>query len=144
MTIEFITDDYVEKITKENPRPLNELGEFVYYRTYSRWLPEKNRREMWQETCKRAINYNMNLSKKHLEKINFPVNISSLRKEAQKLFKNMYETKQFLSGRTLWAGGANPVIEEKFVLGNFNCSYISITKWDDLADLFYLLMVGKR
>lgn len=142
MAFEFITDDYVEKVVSENNRPLNELGEFVYYRTYSRWLPEKGRREKWEETCKRAINYNMRLAKKHLEDIGFPVSVKDMRKEAQKLFKNMYETKQFLSGRTLWVGGANPVIEEKFALGNFNCSYISITKWEDLGDLFYLLMVG--
>jgi ribonucleoside-triphosphate reductase len=140
--IEFITDQYAEKIAKENPNPLNELGEFVYYRTYSRWLTEKNRREQWHETCKRSINYNFNLAKKHLDALGFQVNIKEMRKEAQKFFNNMYETKQFLSGRTLWVGGANPIIEEKFTLGNFNCSYISITKWEDLGDLFYLLMVG--
>ncbi|NBI31003.1 hypothetical protein ERL59_18795 [Chengkuizengella sp. YPA3-1-1] len=140
--MEFITDEFMNKVVEENPKPLNELGEFVYYRTYSRWLSDKRRRELWQETCKRAVNYNMNLAKKHIEEIGFPIDFKKLRKEAQLFFTNMYKTKQFCSGRTLWVGGANSTIEEKFVLGNFNCSFLNISKWNDLKDLFYLLMVG--
>ena len=31
---------------------------------------------------------------------------------------------------------------EKFPLSNFNCAFIDVTKWDDLSDLFYLLLIG--
>ena len=35
--IEFLPVDWVKEQVEENPKPLNELGEFVYRRTYSRW-----------------------------------------------------------------------------------------------------------
>jgi ribonucleoside-triphosphate reductase (thioredoxin) len=142
LTIDFITQEYVDKVVAENPNPLTELGEFVYNRTYSRWLPDAQRREMWHETGKRAVNYNIGLAYDHLKEMGYTPNLKEMQAEAQQLFKNQYETKQFLSGRTLWVGGANEILNKKFVLGNFNCSFINISSWDDLGDLFYLLMVG--
>ncbi|WP_437434997.1 ribonucleoside-triphosphate reductase, adenosylcobalamin-dependent [Brevibacillus brevis] len=137
-----MTKEYVGKVVAENPKPLTELGEFVYNRTYSRWLPDAQRREMWHETGKRAVNYNIGLAYDHLKEMGYAPNLKEMQAEAQQLFKNQYETKQFLSGRTLWVGGANEILNKKFVLGNFNCSFINISSWDDLGDLFYLLMVG--
>lgn len=142
MIIEYIDDSFVEEVVKENPKPLTELGDFVYTRTYSRWLRSKGRREYWQETIKRAVNYNMTLESQHLQSIGIRPNFVELQKEAQKIFKNIYETKQFPSGRTLWLGGGNDIINEKFVLGNFNCSFTNVTKWSDLGEIFYLLLVG--
>jgi len=37
--------------------------------------------------------------------------------------------------------GGTPVAE-KFPMANFNCSFTNIEKWEDLAELFYLLMLG--
>jgi hypothetical protein len=54
----------------------------------------------------------------------------------------MFNLKQFLSGRTLWVGGADGGVAEKYPLANFNCSFVNIRSWDDLGDLFYLLLVG--
>jgi ribonucleoside-triphosphate reductase len=142
MNIEFISNEFVQKVVANNPKPLSELGEFVYYRTYSRWLEHRGRRENWQETVKRAIEFNMALAYKHTRDIGYKVNLKEMKKEAERLFKNVYETKQFLSGRTFWVGNANPKINKEFVLGNFNCSFINIVNWDDLGDLFYLLLVG--
>lgn len=142
MNIEFLSTKFVEDYVQNNPKPLNELGEFVYYRTYSRWLNDKGRREYWHETVKRAIEYNMALGYKHMRDIGYKINLKEMKDETEKLFKNIYETKQFPSGRTLWLGNANEKVNKDFVLGNFNCSFLNITKWDDLVDLFYLLMVG--
>ncbi|MFA6797536.1 MAG: ATP cone domain-containing protein, partial [Candidatus Paceibacterota bacterium] len=33
----------------------NQLGEFVYYRTYSKWIEEEERRETWIETVDRYL-----------------------------------------------------------------------------------------
>ena len=33
---------------KDFPDHMTELSKFVYYRTYSRWLPKENRRETWK------------------------------------------------------------------------------------------------
>nr|WP_242691300.1 ribonucleoside-triphosphate reductase, adenosylcobalamin-dependent [Cytobacillus praedii] len=140
--MEFISNQFVQNTIAKNPKPLNELGEFVYYRTYSRWLEHRGRREFWHETVKRAIEFNMALAYKHTRDMGYKVNLKQMKKEAEQLFKNVYEKKQFLSGRTFWVGNANPKINKEFVLGNFNCSFINIASWDDLGDLFYLLLVG--
>ncbi|WP_407052731.1 ribonucleoside-triphosphate reductase, adenosylcobalamin-dependent [Paenibacillus dendritiformis] len=121
---------------------MNALGTFVYYRTYSRWLPLEGRRETWKETCRRAAEYNVQLAVKHLEKIGYPVDVEWHRKEAETLFDNMFNLRQFLSGRTLWVGGAENGVADKYPLANFNCSFINIKSWSDLGDLFYLLLVG--
>ncbi|TPG88174.1 ribonucleoside-triphosphate reductase, adenosylcobalamin-dependent [Brevibacillus laterosporus] len=121
---------------------MNELGKFVYYRTYSRWLPEMGRRETWKETCRRATEYNVRLAVKHYEKIGYTVPYVSLQVEAEGFFDGMFNLRRFLSGRTLWVGGAESGIADKYPLANFNCSFINIRSWSDLGDLFYLLMVG--
>lgn len=121
---------------------MNPLGQFVYYRTYSRFLPEMGRRETWKETVRRATEYNVGLAVKHLERIGYPVDIEWHRKEAELLFDNMFHLRQFLSGRTLWVGGAENGVADKYPLANFNCSFVNIASWSDLGDLFYLLLVG--
>ena len=35
----------------------NAAAEFVYYRTYSRWQDNLGRRETWEETVDRVINF---------------------------------------------------------------------------------------
>jgi len=121
---------------------MNELGKFVFYRTYSRYLPEKGRRETWKETVTRATQYNVGLGVKHMQKQGYAVDMASWRKEAELLFDNMFNLRQFLSGRSLWVGGADGGVAEKYPLANFNCSFVNIASWDDFGDMFYLLMVG--
>lgn len=140
--MEFLSTKFVMDYVENNPKPLDELGEFVNYRTYSRWLPHKGRREYWHETVKRAVEFNMSLAYKHMLELGLQVDLKEMKKEAEKLFINIYNAKQFPSGRTLWVGNANPIVNEKFVLGNFNCSFTNIEKWSDLKEVFYLLMVG--
>lgn len=109
------------------PEHMENLAKLVYYRTYSRWLPEEGRRETWKETCARAVEYNCSLA---------PTSTY----EAQRLFDNMFNLKQFISGRSLWIGGSEA--SKKTKLANFNCSFVVIDSIKSLCDLFYLLMVG--
>ena len=109
------------------PQHMDNLAKLVYYRTYSRWLPDEGRRETWKETCTRAVEYNCSLA---------PTSIY----EAQRLFDNMFNLKQFISGRSLWIGGSEA--SKKTKLANFNCSFAVIDSIKSLCDLFYLLMVG--
>lgn len=109
------------------PPHMDNLAKLVYYRTYSRWLPDEGRRETWKETCARAVEYNCSLAPTSLY-------------EAQSLFRNMFNLKQFISGRSLWIGGSEA--SKKTKLANFNCSFVVIDSIKSLCDLFYLLMVG--
>ncbi|MPM36892.1 Adenosylcobalamin-dependent ribonucleoside-triphosphate reductase [bioreactor metagenome] len=121
-----LTNEFIKKYEAENP--MMPLGSFVYYRTYSRWLPEKGRRETWLETVRRAVEYNCSLDK------------NTSKEEAEALFDNIYNLRSFLSGRTFWIGGTEAVHQHP--LANFNCSGIVINKFEKLHELFYALMVG--
>jgi ribonucleoside-triphosphate reductase (thioredoxin) len=120
MTTKLLTNEFIEKYP-DFPGHMNALGQFVYYRTYSRFLPEKGRRETWKETVRRAVEYNVGLSVKHTDKIGYPVDVEKHRKEAEELFDSMFNLRQFLSGRTMWIGGADGGVAEKYPLANFNC-----------------------
>lgn len=139
--LQLLTDDFINKYP-DFPEQMNPLGQFVYYRTYSRFLPEEGRRETWKETCRRATEYNAGLGVRHLGKIGYDVDVDKQRREAEEFFDSMFNLRQFLSGRTLWVGGAEGGVAEKYPLANFNCSYVSVKSWEDLGDMFYLLLVG--
>jgi ribonucleoside-triphosphate reductase (thioredoxin) len=136
-----LSDKFLSKYG-DFPSHMNAIGTFVYLRTYSRYLPKEGRRETWKETVKRSVEYNVNLLRKHIEFFNLPITYKELMEEAQAWFDAQFNLQQFLSGRTLWVGGAEGGVAEKFPLGNFNCSFVTIEKWEDLADQFYLLLVG--
>ena len=112
---------------KHSPNPMDQLGAFVYTRTYSRFLPRLGRREFWWETVCRAVEYNCSLA-------------PTSREEAEKLYDNIYHMRQFLSGRTLWVGGT-PVADQ-YPMANYNCAFTVIDSFSAYHDLFYLLMVG--
>lgn len=122
------------------PDHMTPLGLFVFLRTYARYMNHENRRETYKETCARATQYNVNLSIEHLKSVGFPVDYNKMTAEAELLFDNMFNMRQFLSGRTLAIGGT--AASKRSSLSNFNCSALNISKWEDLCDLFYLLMVG--
>jgi len=121
-----VSEEFVSKY-KHTPSPMNQLGSFVYYRTYSRWMPEEMRREYWWETVRRSVEYNCSL-------------IPTSKEEAEKLYKNVFELKQFLSGRTFWVGSTD--VSKFYPMSNYNCSFQVIDSFAAFRDIFYLLMVG--
>ena len=121
-----ISDEFIS-VFKHVPSPMNQLGNFVYYRTYSRWLPDEQRREYWWETVRRAVEYNCSL-------------VPTSREEAEKLYRNVFELKQFLSGRTLWVGSTD--VAKYYPMANFNCSFQVVDSFAAFKDIFYLLIVG--
>lgn len=138
---QLLTDDFINAYP-DAPQHMNELGSFVFYRTYSRFLPELGRRETWKEAVRRAVEYNVGISLEQYAKNNYVPPLDKIQIEAETLFDNIFNLRQFLSGRTHWVGGADTGVASKFPLANFNCSFINITKWSDLAEMFYLLLVG--
>jgi adenosylcobalamin-dependent ribonucleoside-triphosphate reductase len=112
---------------KHTTSPMTKLGELVYYRTYSRYLPERRRREYWWETVLRAVEYNCSL---------IPTSV----KEAEQLYDNIFNLRTFLSGRSFWVGGTE--VANKYPMSNFNCSFSIIDEFESLRDIFYLLMLG--
>lgn len=126
LTKGILSDEFLSKY-KHMKSPMKQLGNFVYYRTYSRYLPEEGRREYWWETVRRAVEYNCSLA---------PINPG----EAEKLYDNMFNLKQFLSGRTLWTG--NTPVSIKYPMSNYNCAFTIVDDFKAFSDAFYLLMIG--
>lgn len=121
-----LSEEFISQY-KHRPSPMKELGDFVYYRTYSRYLPNEKRREYWWETVRRAVEYNTSL-------------VPTTKEEAEKLYDNIYNLRQFLSGRTFWVG--NTDVAKNYPMANYNCAFEVINSFESFRDLFYLLMVG--
>ena len=121
-----LSDEFISRY-KHKPSPMKQLGSFVYYRTYSRWLEEEKRREYWWETVRRAVEYNCSL-------------VPTTKEEVESLFDNIYNQKQYLSGRTFWVG--NTPVAKNYPMANYNCSFQIIDSFDAFKDVFYLLMIG--
>src|SRR3989338_4608390 len=51
--------EHVRKLSEESKKYFkdNPLGEFVYLRTYARWIESEQRRETWIETVDRYVNF---------------------------------------------------------------------------------------
>lgn len=106
----------------------NPLGEFVYYRTYSRWIDSEKRRETWIETVDRYMSFmRENLGNKLKETEYTEVREAILKQEAMPSMRLL----QF----------AGPAARKTHVCA-YNCSYIAPTCFQDLAEVMYISMCG--
>ncbi len=121
--------EHVRKLAEESKSYFkNQLAEFVYYRTYSRWIPEEGRRETWIETVDRYVNFmKENLGGKLTEAEYAEVREGILRQEAMPSMRLL----QF-AGKA--AGKTN--------VAAFNCSFTAPTKLEDFAEMMYISMCG--
>lgn len=122
--------DHVKKLADESKKYFegNALGEFVYLRSYAKWIPEEGRRETWIETVDRYINFmRENLGDKLTEKEYAEVREAIL---TQKVMPSM-RLMQF-SGEA--ARRSNVCA--------YNCSYIAPSKLEDFAEIMYISMRG--
>lgn len=106
----------------------NALGEFVYLRSYSKWIPEQGRRETWIETVNRYINFmHKNLGDKLSRKEYLEIREAILNQEIMPSMRLM----QF-------AGEA----VERCNVPAYNCSFIAPSKLKDFAEIMYISMQG--
>lgn len=106
----------------------NPLGEFVYLRTYARWIEEENRRETWIETIDRYMSFmRENLTDKLTEEEYVEVREAILKQEAMPSMRLL----QF-AGKP--SRRCNAVA--------YNCSYIAPTKIEDFGEVLYLSASG--
>ena len=119
----------VRKLSEESKKYFkNSLGEFVYYRTYSRWIASENRRETWIETVDRYISFmKENLGAKLKESEYAEIRDGILRQEAMPSMRLL----QF-------AGTA----ARKTNVCAYNCSYVAPESFQDLAEIMYISMCG--
>ncbi len=119
----------VRKLAAESKQYFrNQLSEFVYYSTYSKWLPDQGRRETWLETVQRYIDFmRENLGEKLTPQEYEDVRLGMLKMET------------LGSMRLLW--GAGKAARTTNVCA-YNCSFIAPTQWQDFGEIMYVLMCG--
>ncbi len=106
----------------------NKLSELVYYTTYSKWMPEENRRETWIETVDRYMSFmKENLGDKLANK------------EYAEVREAMLHMRSMGSMRLLWSAG--PAARRSNVCA-YNCSYIAPSAWQDFGEIMYISMCG--
>lgn len=131
--MKFLSEQFLSKYEDKRPRNAGVLFDVVYLRTYSRWLEEKRRRETWNETVERVVNYSVGL-------YHGPANQESLATEAELMFDKIFNLEVLPAGRTLWVGGTDSA--KKFGESQFNCSFATIDNLEAFGDLFQLLLCG--
>ena len=100
--------------------------EFIHASRYAKFIPQENRRETWEETCKRYIGY---WSDKGLLDD----------KSSNDLYKAMYNTDVMPSMRTVMTAGE--ALDRDNVAG-YNCSYVAVDDWRVFDEAMYVLMCG--
>ena len=106
----------------------NPLAEFVYYRSYSKWMEDKNRRETWIETVQRFMD--------HMKE---EVGNKLSEKDYSRVQDAILNQRVIPSMRLLWSSG--PAARKTHV-ASYNCSYIAITDLRDFAEIMYIAMCG--
>jgi len=104
------------------------LREFVFSRTYAKWIPQKERRELWTETVERYINF---IRSKCGDKLH-----PDIYTRIQKALLNM---EVMPSMRLLQFAGA---AADRCNVCVYNCSFSAPESFKDLADIMYLSMSG--
>lgn len=119
----------VQKLAAESKKYFkNALGEFIYYRTYSKWIPEESRRETWIETVDRYVSFmKENLGNKLKEEEYAEVREAILKQEAMPSMRLL----QF-------AGKAARATN----VAAYNCSYVAPSCFQDFAEIMYISMCG--
>lgn len=126
----FEIPERLQALTEESKKYFegNPLGEFVYLRTYARWIPEEGRRETWVETVDRYVNFmRENVGKKLSDKEYADIREAILKQEVMPSMRLM----QF-SGEP--ARRCNTCA--------YNCTFTAPTKLEDFAEIMYLSMQG--
>lgn len=105
---------------------LRNLSTLAIYMKYSRYIPELNRRETWEELVTR----NMQM---HIKK--FP----SLKDEIQQAYAYVFEKKVLPSMRSLQFGGRAIELNPTRL---YNCSFVKMDSPDAFGEIMFLLMCG--
>jgi len=100
--------------------------QYIHKSRYARYLPEEQRRESWSETVNRYLNFWQD--KEYITS-----------KEAQDIYKQIYDLQVMPSMRALMTAGA--ALDKDNVAG-FNCSYLPIDHPKAFDEMMYVLMCG--
>jgi len=102
------------------------LSDITVHMKYARYLPEKNRRETWEELVTRN-------KKMHMKK--YP----DLKGEIDEAYRYVYEKKVLPSMRSMQFGGKPVEVAPNRI---YNCAYMPIDHTDAFSECMFLLLGG--
>jgi ribonucleoside-diphosphate reductase alpha chain len=102
------------------------LSEITTYMKYAKYVPEKNRREIWEELVTRN---------KEMHQKKFP----QLKDEIEEAYKLVYAKKILPSMRSLQFAGKPIELNNSRI---FNCSFLPINDWRAFSEIMFLLLSG--
>ena len=102
------------------------LSDITVHMKYARYLPEKNRRETWEELVTRN-------KKMHMKK--YP----DLKGEIDEVYRYVYEKKVLPSMRSMQFGGKPVEVAPNRI---YNCAYMPIDHADAFSECMFLLLGG--
>lgn len=107
----------------------NSLAEFIYYRSYSRWIETEGRRETYIETIRRFIDY-----------MKFVIGHDAMSSaEYNEIESAMLNMEVMPSMRLMWSAGEAC---ERTNVCAFNCAFTAPTCFQDFGEILYILACG--
>lgn len=103
---------------------MNSYSEYIHKSRYARYLPEQKRRETWEETVNRYVDF-------------FGEYLGP--EEKTSLFRAIYQMEVMPSMRALMTAG--PALDRDNTAG-FNCAYLAIDDVRSFDELMYILLCG--
>lgn len=141
-----LDDGFIAQFVGRKPNfGFNGLGEFVFYRTYSR-IKEDGGKESVVDTFSRVVEGTYEIQRRHCAAHHIPWTRSKAQKSAQEMFTRMWQLKFLPPGRGLWTMGTKFMWERGGASLN-NCAFKSTQNIDtDPAGPFHFMtdmsMVG--
>lgn len=123
-----VSQEVKELFKKSKKYFRNEMAEFIYYRTYARWLDDKGRRETWIETIDRFVDF-----------MEENLGDQLTREEYEQVRQSMLNHEALPSMRLLQFSG-KPARATNVCA--YNCSYIAPESFRDFAEVMYISMCG--
>ncbi|MBI1957522.1 MAG: ribonucleoside-triphosphate reductase [Candidatus Niyogibacteria bacterium] len=119
----------IRKLVRESKKYFkNPLSEFIYYRSYSRWIDSQNRRETWLESVGRYMEF---------MKENLSADLKD--DEYEELRAAILKQEVMPSMRLLWSAGHAARVTN---VAAYNCSFVAPSRIEDFAEIMYLSMCG--
>ena len=106
--------------------------EFIHLSRYSRWLPEKNRRETWDETVARYFDF-------FTEHLKETVDFNLTKKLRDELEQAVLGLRVMPSMRCIMTAGE--ALKRENIAG-YNCSYVAVDRPQSFDEILYILMNG--
>ena len=107
------------------------LQQYIHSSRYARWLPEKGRRETWEETVDRYVDF----FEGHIKE-NTKGSLDGVKQDIRDAIFNM---EVMPSMRSLMTAG--PALERENVAG-YNCSFVAVDSPRAFDETLYILMNG--